>query len=107
MNIEKFSSILVRSNITNTYVATAFFATLIYFTINSNLYTPIEILFGVVLSTIFFKGIANIMFSLVIILFNLKTQEDELAFDKLSTKVDGLLSDLSLQESKLKTLNSN
>jgi hypothetical protein len=107
MNVEKFSNKLVRSNITNTYVATAFFATLIYFTINSNLYTPMEILIGVILSTIFFKGIANIMFSLVIALFNLKNQEEELAFDKISTKVEGLLNDLSLQESKLKTTNSN
>ena len=107
MNIEKFSNKLVSSNITNTYVAAAFFATLIYFTINSNLYTPLEILFGVVFATIFFKGIANIMFSLVIVLFNLKNQEEEIAFDKLSTRVEGLLSDLSLQESKLKTMNSN
>jgi len=107
MNVEKFSNKLVRSNITNTYVATAFFATLIYFTINSNLYTPMEILLGVILSTIFFKGIANLMFSLVIALFNLKSQEEELAFDKISTRVEGLLNDLSLQESKLKTINSN
>jgi hypothetical protein len=107
MSVEKFSNILVRSNITNTYVATAFFATLIYFTINANLYTPLEILFGVVISTIFFKGIANIMFALVIVLFNLKNQEEELAFDKITTQVDGLLNDLSLQESKLKTLKSS
>jgi len=105
MNIENFSNKLVSSNILNTYVATAFFATLIYFTINANLYTPIEMLFGVIFSTIFFKGIGNIMFSLVIALFNLKNQEDELAFDKISTKVEGLLNDLALQESKLKSTN--
>jgi hypothetical protein len=106
MNIESFSNNLVRSNILNTYVATAFFGSMIYFTINSNLYTPIEMLFGVIFSTIFFKGIGNIMFSLVIALFNLQNQEDEIAFDRLSTKVDGLLNDLALQESKLKSTNS-
>jgi len=103
MDIEKFSNNLVRSNVLNTYVAAAFFGTLIYFTINSNLYTPIEMLFCIVMSTIFFKGIGNIMFSLVIAFFNLQSQEDELEFDKLSTKVEGLLSDLALQESKLKS----
>ena len=106
MNIESFSDNLVKSNILNTYVATAFFASMIYFTINSNLYTPIEMLFGIVFSTVFFKGIGNIMFSLVIALFNLQNQEDEMAFDKLSTKVNGLLNDLALQESKLKSTNS-
>jgi len=103
MNVEKFSNSLVRSNILNTYVATAFFATMIYFTINANLYTPIEMLFGIIMSTIFFKGIGNIMFSLVVALFNLQNQEDEIEFDKLTTKVNGLLNDLALQESKLKS----
>ena len=106
MNVEKFSNNIVKSNILNTYVATAFFATLIYFTINSNLYTPLEILFGVIFSTVFFKGIGNIMFSLVIVFFNLQGQEDEIEFDKLSTKVEGLLNDLALQESKLKAANN-
>ena len=106
MDIEKFSNNIVRSNILTTYVATAFFATLIYFVINANLYTPIEMVFGVIISTVFFKSIGNIMFSLLIALFNLQNKEEEMAFDKLSTNVEGLLNDLALQESKLNLSNS-
>lgn len=103
MKIDDFTNIFVKSNIINTYVAASFFATSIYFIININLYTPIEVILGIVLATIAFKGIANIMFSLVIALFNINNQNDELLFDEVSTRVNGLLGDLSLQESKLKT----
>jgi len=105
MNIENFSNVIVRSNLINTYVATAFFATLIYFTINSNLYTPLEMIASVMLVTIAFKGIANLMFSLIIALFKFDNKDEIENFDKVSTKVNGLLNELSLQEAQLKTLN--
>jgi len=107
MTIENFSKIIVRSNMINTYVATAFFATLIYFTINANLYTPLEIMLGVIFVTIAFKGIANLMFSLIVMLYNLENKKDALDFDEVKTRVDGLLSDLSLKESKLKSTNNS
>jgi len=107
MTIENFSKIIVRSNIINTYVATAFFSVLIYFTINANLYTPLEIITGVIFITIAFKGIANLMFSLIVMLYNLENKKDALEFDLVKTRVDGLISDLALKESNLKSANNS
>ena len=103
MNIEKFTKIIIQSNLINTYVATSFFSVLIYFVINANLYTPIEMLIGVIFVTIAFKGIANIMFSLIIVLFNIDNNKDALELDNVKTRVNGLLSELSLKEAKLKS----
>lgn len=103
MNVENFSNLVQRSSIINIYVATAFFATLIYFVINANLYTPLEMIMGVILSTIAFKGIGNLMFSLIILFFKSNNEQDLKTFDELSTKINGLLGDLSLQEAKLKS----
>ena len=105
MNIENFSNVIVRSNLINTYVATAFFATLIYFTINANLYTPLEMIGSVMLVTIAFKGIANLMFSLIIALFKFENRDEIDNYNNVSAKIDGLLNELSLQEAQLKTLN--
>ena len=107
MNVENFSNLVQRSSIINFYVATAFFATLIYFVINANLYTPLEIIIGVMLSTIAFKGIGNLMFSLIILFFKSNNEQESKTFDELSTKINGLLGDLSLQEAKLKSSISN
>jgi hypothetical protein len=103
MKIDDFSNIYVKSNIINAYVAASFFATTIYFIININLYTPIEIIGTIILVTVTFKGLANIMFSLVIAFFNLENKEEAVAFSQTSTRINGLLDDLSLQESKLKS----
>jgi len=103
MNVENFSNLVQRSSIINIYVATAFFATLIYFVINANLYTPLEMIIGVMLSTIAFKGIGNLMFSLIILFFKSNNEQDLKTFDEISTKINGLLGDLSLQEAKLKS----
>jgi len=107
MKIENFSNYILRSNLINTYVATSFFATLIYFTINANLYTPLEMIGGVMLVTVAFKGIANLMFSLIIALFKFDEKDELEKFDKISTRVNGLLNELSLQEAQLKTISKN
>ena len=103
MKIDDFSNIYIKSNIINAYVAASFFAITIYFIININLYTPLEMIGTIIFVTIAFKGLANIMFSLIISLFNFENKEEALAFDQMSTKINGLLGDLSLQESKLKS----
>lgn len=105
MNIENFSNVIIRSNLINIYVAAAFFATLIYFTINSNLYTPLEMIIGVMLVTIAFKGVANLMFSSIIALFKYDNRDEVGNFDEVATRVDGLLNELSLQEAQLKAVN--
>ena len=107
MIVENFSHKLLNSSIRNTYVATAFFATLIFFVINANSYTPIEMLFGVTIVTIAFKGLSNMMVSLVILLFNLDNKEEQLEFEKTSQRINGLLNELSLQQTKLKTSQNN
>ena len=103
MLVEDFSSRVLRSNIVKTYVATAFFATLIFFILNANSYTPLEMMIGIVLVTIAFKGVSNMMLSLVILLFNLQRKDDSLEFEKSASNVNSLLNDLSLQQAKIKT----
>jgi hypothetical protein len=102
MIIEDFSKKIISSNTMNTYVASAFFSTLVFFVINANAYTPIEMIAGVILATIAFKGISNMMLSLIILLFNLENKEHALEFEETSSRINGLLKDLQLQQTKLK-----
>ena len=101
MIVEDFSRKVISSNVINVYVATAFFATLIFFVLNANSYTPLEMIIGVGIVTIAFKGISNVMLSLVISLFSLKPKEEAVEFDKSASKVNNLLHELSLQQAKL------
>jgi hypothetical protein len=101
--VENFSQKVVNSNITNTYVATAFFATLIFFVLNANSYTPIEMIVTTILITIGFKGVSNMMLSLIILLFNLEKKDNEVDFEKTSATINSLLNELSLQKAKIKT----
>lgn len=103
MIIENFSQKVLSSNMINTYVATAFFSTLIFFILNANSYTPLEMMTGVVLVTIAFKGVSNMMLSLIVLLYNLENKEHALEFEETSSKVNGLLNKLQLQQTKIKS----
>ena len=103
MLVENFTNRLLSSKILDVYVATAFFATLIFFVFNANAYTPLEMMFGVVFVTIAFKGLSYMMISLIILLFNLDNKKDQIAFKESSARIDGLLNDLTLQQTKLKS----
>lgn len=103
MVVEKFTNNFIASRILDTYVATAFFATLIFFVLNANAFTPIEMIFGVIIVTIGFKGLGHFVMSLVISLYNLDNKKDEIEFDEQSARIDGLLNDLALQQTKIKT----
>ena len=105
MVVENFSKKLLQSNIRSVYIATPFFATLIFFVINANAYTPLEMLFGVTLVTIAFKGLANLMVSLVILLFNLDKKAKNIELQAMTSKIDNLLNELALQKTKLATSN--
>lgn len=98
MIVEKFSQGVLNSGILRLYIATGFFATLIFFVINSDLFTPIEMLFGIVAVTIVLKGISNLMLSLIIVLFSLDNKREELEFKHTSDKIDALLADLTIQD---------
>ena len=103
MIVENFSHKLLKSNIRSVYVATSFFATLIFFVINANAYTPIEMLTGVILVTVAFKGLSNLMISLVILLFNLDKKAKQVELEETADKINNLLNELALQKTKLNT----
>jgi len=105
MIIENFSYKMMSSGIFNTYIATGFFGTLIFFILNSDQFTPLEIMLGTIVITIALKGISNIMLSLIILLFNLKNIEDKHNFKEAEDKLDYLLSELQIKETGLKTAN--
>lgn len=110
MVVETFTKRLLNSGIFEAYTAAVFFGTTIFFVINSNHYTPLEMIFWIVMATIIFKGIANIMLSMTISLVSLNNQQDKVEFEKSSTKLESLVNDLSIQEAAIqstKTNNSN
>ncbi|MFA7090390.1 MAG: hypothetical protein WC149_00910 [Arcobacteraceae bacterium] len=98
MVVEKFSQGVLNSGVLRLYIATGFFATLIFFVINSDLFTPLEMLFGVLAVTVVLKGVSNIMLSLIIIFFSLDNKREELEFKHNSDKIDALLADLTIQD---------
>ncbi|MEA3354205.1 MAG: hypothetical protein U9Q33_10350 [Campylobacterota bacterium] len=103
MFVESFSKKMLNSKIFDTYVAAVFFATLIFFVLNISYYTPFEMIFWIVVVTIGFKGVANIMFSMSIALLNLDNAEDAVEFEKSSNKLESLVNDLAIQEATVKT----
>jgi len=107
MVIEKFSRKMLESRIFNTYVATVFFSTLIFFVINSSVFTPLEMMFGIVTATILFKGVANIMLSMTISLVSLDNEQDSVAFKKDSDNLESLVNDLAIQEAAIQSNKNN
>ncbi len=103
MVIENFSRKMASSGIFNTYIATGFFATLIFFILNSHLFTPMEMMFGTIVITIALKGISNIMLSLIILLFDLQSSYDEQQFKVSEDRLNLLVHELQMKQAKLKT----
>lgn len=106
MLVENFTNRLLNSRIIDTYVATAFFATLIFFILNAHAYTPIEMMVGVVFVTVAFKGLSHMMISLIVLLYNFDNKKEAASFDETSSRIDGLLNDLALQQTKIKSQKS-
>ena len=104
MVIQNFSKKMIKSKIFDTYVAAVFFATLIFFVLNMNSFTPIEILAGVMLVTIAFKGIANIMFSMTISFVNFDNLSNAVDFEKSANEVETLVNELSLKQATMKEM---
>lgn len=103
MLVENFSNKVLRSKIIDTYVATAFFAVVIFFTLNADIYTPFEMIFGVMFVTIAFKGIAHMMVGLIILLYDFEHKKESIDFQESANRINGLLNDLSLQQTKIKS----
>lgn len=98
MIIERFSQTVINSGIFRLYIATGFFATLIFFILNAELFTPIEMILGIILVTIVLKGISNIMLSLIISLFNLDNKRSEFDFKYNEEKIQVMLNELSVKD---------
>ncbi len=100
MVVEKFSQNVINSGIFRLYIATGFFATLIFFVVNADLYTPLEMIFGIIGVTIILKGVSNMMLSLIILLFNLDNKRAELDFKYNEEKIEAMLAELGVQDAQ-------
>ncbi len=100
MVVEKFSQSVINSGIFRLYIATGFFATLIFFVINADLYTPLEMIFGIIGVTIVLKGVSNMMLSLIILLFNLDNKRQELDFKYNEEKINAMMAELGVQDAQ-------
>ena len=107
MVIEKFTREILRTGIFDTYVATVFFSSVIFFILNSSIFSPLEMMFGIVCSTIIFKGVANIMLSMTISLVDLDNQQDQVDFKKSSDDLESLVNDLAIQEAAIQSNKNN
>lgn len=100
MVVENFSQNVINSGLFRLYIATGFFATIIFFVINADIFTPIEMLIGIMGVTVILKGVSNMMLSLIILLFNLDNKKEELDFKYNEGKIDAMLSELSVQDAQ-------
>jgi hypothetical protein len=110
MKTEQFSKYLLQSRIFDTYVGAVFFGTVIFFVLNASFYTPLEMIIGIIIVTVLFKGLANIMISMTIALLNLSNDQDRLDFEKSSNSLQSLVNDLAIQEAATqsnKTINNS
>lgn len=98
MVIERFSQSVINSGVFRFYIATGFFATSIFFTINADLFTPMEMILGIILTTILLKGISNMMLSLIVSFFSLDNKKDEFDFKYNEEKIQVMLSQLTVND---------
>lgn len=98
MVVERFSQNVINSGIFRLYIATGFFATVIFFVINAELFTPLEMILGIMGITTILKGISNMMLSLVISFFSLENRKAELDFNYNEEKIEAMLNELNVQE---------
>lgn len=98
MVIERFSQNLINSGIFKIYIAIGFFATLIFFVVNSELFSPIEMILGSILITIILKGLSNLMLSFMVSSFSLENKKAEFDFKYNEEKINILLNQLVAKE---------
>ncbi len=98
MVVERFSQSVLNSGIFRVYIATGFFATIIFFVLNSELFTTTEMLIGIIGVTVLLKGLSNLMFSLIISLFNLENKKEEFNFRYNEENINTLLNELNVND---------
>ncbi|QKF59948.1 hypothetical protein ACN2EN_09990 [Aliarcobacter lanthieri] len=94
MVVERFSQNLINTGIFKVYIAIGFFATLIFFIFNTELFTPLQMLFGAVLVTVALKGLSNFMLSFIVNNFSLDQKKQDFDFRYNEEKIDLLLNQL-------------
>jgi hypothetical protein len=104
--IERFSKTVIASGIFRFYVAIGFFGTSLFFLFNVHLFTPMEMVLGIIFTTIFLKTMSNVMLSLLILLFSLDNKKAELDFKYHTQKIDELISELTTSDSNNKNSNT-
>ena len=86
------------SGVFRLYIAAGFFATLIFFTVNADFFTPMEMILGIILVTVTLKGVSNLMLSLIISLFSLENKRNEFDFKYNEEKIQVMLNELSVKD---------
>jgi len=104
--VENFFFKIIKTKFIDFYVATAFFATVIFFILNISLYTPIEILMGIIIVTLIFKGLAHLIVSIILMFYDLNKIEQNLEYKKKLNKLETLVNELSIQQAKIKNQNN-
>lgn len=97
MVVEKFSQNLINVGVFKVYIAVGFFATLIFFIFNSELFSPMQMFFGAVLITVALKGVSNFMLSHIVENFSLDKKkmdfEEKYSEDKINLILNQFISD--------------
>ena len=106
MIVESFSQSVINSGVFRLYVGTGFFATLIFFVINATLFTPLEMVFWIIVVTVVLKGIANMMLSFIIMLFSFDNKQSEFDFKYNEEKINTMLNELVMKEN-IELVNEN
>lgn len=101
--VERFTQNMINSGLFRLYIASGFFATSVFFVINAELFSPLEMILGVIGVTIALKGITNLMLSMIILLFSLDNKESEMDFKYQSERIDSLLNELQISSSTAKS----
>jgi hypothetical protein len=68
--------------------------------VNADLFTPLEMIFGIIGVTIVLKGVSNMMLSLIILLFNLDAKREELNFKYNEEKINAMMAELGVQDAQ-------
>ncbi|MCJ8327042.1 MAG: hypothetical protein MJK08_08095 [Campylobacterales bacterium] len=100
MVVERFTQGMINSGLFRLYIASGFFATCVFFVINSDLFSPTEMILGTIGITIVLKTVTNIMLSLIVLLFDLDNKKREMDFNFNKDRIDSLLSELSLKSTQ-------
>lgn len=98
MIVEKFTQNILNTGLFRMYIATGFFASLIFFTLNADYFTAMEMIIGIMGATIFLKAISNIMLSMIVSFFSLDNKREEFEFRYNEEKITSLLNELKVQD---------